>query len=569
MNRIQRMLLAAALLLPVCWSAPKLRLGSASIGTLTIPQGQSGAVQIIEADNAGDGSLALTASGSSTWIGASIGLPRLCSLKRSNCIPVNIALNTSTLALGKYTGTVTINDPNAVDAPQTITVTVQIGSGVPNALDLYLPPNGSTQTSFTTGNNVFTSVTNPAAGPAISVAAAGGGSFTFVFSYQVTARAPAGVAVGDYQSSLAVSGSPLQADNKTVPVNVHVTTQPIADAAPASVQFRIAQGAAKQETFVVFANRGLGSLALAAITGGAPWLTATVVQGTLLDLVADAGVLAPGSYTATLSVASNARNGPASIPIEMLVEAPAAPTVFYKGVLENATFTSGDPVAPGGIAAVFGDQLAAGAPAQAQSLPLGTTIGGATVFVNATPAPIYYVSAGQINFLIPYGTPPGDATVRVDRDGRRGNTVSVPVAASAPRFLPLGIGTYPNAVLSDNVTRPIPITPGIPSRPAQTGDVITFYALGLGQTTPVVADGTAAPTQPLATVPGFRVFFGAGNLPNTGVAADPFFVGLTPGLVGLYQINVTVPPEAPRGDAVPVALGSGTVQSNRVTIAIQ
>ena len=66
-----------------------------------------------------------------------------------------------------------------------------------------------------------------------------------------------------------------------------------------------------------------------------------------------------------------------------------------------------------------------------------------------------------------------------------------------------------------------------------------------------------------------RVFFGAGYLPATGVAADPFFVGLTPGLVGLYQINVTVPAEAPRGDAVPVALGSGTVVSNRVVIAIQ
>ena len=65
------------------------------------------------------------------------------------------------------------------------------------------------------------------------------------------------------------------------------------------------------------------------------------------------------------------------------------------------------------------------------------------------------------------------------------------------------------------------------------------------------------------------MFFGSGILPLTGVAVEPSFVGLTPGLVGLYQINVTVPEAAPRGDNVPVDLGSNFVQSNRLTVAIQ
>jgi uncharacterized protein (TIGR03437 family) len=50
----------------------------------------------------------------------------------------------------------------------------------------------------------------------------------------------------------------------------------------------------------------------------------------------------------------------------------------------------------------------------------------------------------------------------------------------------------------------------------------------------------------------------------------PLYAGLTPNFVGLYQVNVTIPEDAPRGNAVSVTLVSdefGT--SNRVTIAIE
>ena len=59
------------------------------------------------------------------------------------------------------------------------------------------------------------------------------------------------------------------------------------------------------------------------------------------------------------------------------------------------------------------------------------------------------------------------------------------------------------------------------------------------------------------------------NLPQTGIAVEPLFVGLTPGFVGLYQVNVVVPGGLAAGNAVPVALGTNDVQSNRVNIAVQ
>jgi uncharacterized protein (TIGR03437 family) len=45
------------------------------------------------------------------------------------------------------------------------------------------------------------------------------------------------------------------------------------------------------------------------------------------------------------------------------------------------------------------------------------------------------------------------------------------------------------------------------------------------------------------------------------------FSGLAPGFVGLYQVNVAVPANAPTGVRVPLSINIGGVQSNVVSIA--
>ena len=54
-----------------------------------------------------------------------------------------------------------------------------------------------------------------------------------------------------------------------------------------------------------------------------------------------------------------------------------------------------------------------------------------------------------------------------------------------------------------------------------------------------------------------------------GRSATVSFSGLAPGLIGVYQINVQVPSGAATGDAVPISLSIGEVNSNAPTIAIQ
>jgi uncharacterized protein (TIGR03437 family) len=460
-------------------AAPQLRLSQTAVGPLAVTQGQNGARQIVYASNVGDGALNLRLTTNVPWLAASTGPAAECSL-RGLCTPVNIELRTNSLAAGMYTGTIAVSDPNATDAPQTIVVTVQIGTGVPEKVDVALAPGASTQIRFSTSNPVDVSVSVPSGQNWLAVAAEGAGSFAFGSTYPIAVNS-SGLAEGDYTGQFATSKSTVAAENRTVPVALEVT-----------------------------------------------------------------------SFSRLEAAASG------------------APVAFFGGVVNNATF-EGDALAPGGIVAIFGDGFVPGQPAQAGSLPLPTELGGVRVLVNDKPAPVYFASPNQINFQIPYDTPAGDATVRVEKGGQRGNAVSMHIGRSVPRLLRLNIADY-GIVVNGDGSFPIPPTTGLNSHPAKVGDTLVIYALGLGQTEPAVQSGVAAPSEPLGRARGnYRVSFGAPG-PFGSAAADvtPLYVGLTPNFVGLYQINVTIPPDTPKGTAVPVALVSDQEgSSNRVNIAIE
>lgn len=543
-------------------AAPQLHLASSSLGPIYIATGQNGPTQSVAATNTGSGSLSLSASADVAWINASVSAGN----------SIEIALATSSLAAGQYTGTVAVSAPGAIDAPQNITVTVQIGSPVPNSLDLYVAPGGSASTLFLTATGLLATPKNPPSGPTLSVVSFGGTFISPTFGYSITANAPAGAPAGDYPCSVITSGSKSAADNKTISITIHVTTQPVVAASPTSLTFRLAPGEPAATQAVVLSNLGQGTLSIVPAPAAnptaapPPWLTEST-QGTTILLTANPGSMMPGPYQANIIIVTNAANPVVTIPVELDVLTPGPPVAYYQGVLDNALFAAGDPVAPGGIVALFGEQLADSV-AQAQSLPLGDSLGGASVTVNGVPAPIYYASPGQLNFVIPYATAAGTAVVQVQRGSQTGNSVSIHVKPAVPRLLPLGIDDYGIAVLGDTLTFAIPTTAGIASRPAQAGtDTVVFYALGLGDTNPFVIDGQASP---LAQIPPARFVIGESILPGTGVTVTPAYAGLTPGSVGLYQINVAIPSNAPRGDAVPVYLDmGGGVVSNRVDIAIQ
>jgi len=551
-------------------AAPRLGLAQTAL-TVSILPGQNGPAQSIDASNLGDGVLNLSVTSSVSWLSASIGAPHACSLK-GNCIPVQISMQTSTLTAGVYTGTVTVSDPNAVDAPQFVTVTALVGGSVPAKLEYYVPPNGSAASTFTTGGSVSTTISNNT--PWLAIAADGAGSFQFgvPVPYTVTATAQNGMATGDYNGSVAISGSSFAPDNKSIAVLLHVTTQPILQPNPSSIAFRIAQGANKQTDYVVTSNGGQGTLSVSSVTAGsvpnvtpATWLSAQTVSGnaSLVSIVADPTGLSPGTYQGTITIASNAANSTVTVPVQLNVIAQTAPVSAAGGVVNNGTFAGGESLAQGDIAALFGDQFTYGDPQQASSLPLPTILGGTQVLVNGQPAPVYYVSPGQINFEIPIDAATNDATVQVVRNGQAGNTAYLNIQVSEPRFITNG-GTY--AIM----TTPNGALTGIPSHPVTAGDIVVIYTIGLGPTSPPVPSGTASPSSPLAVIDPTTVLacFGNNSPFSPAPCVNPQFVGLSPGFVGLYQINLAIPQGLASGN-VPFSFTVNGVPSDVVQLAVQ
>ncbi len=546
-------------LVPALSAAPRLGLDQTAF-TASVAQGSNGPTQISNATNLGDGTLSLQASSSVTWLTPTIGAPASCALL-GLCTPVQIALNTSSLTSGSYTGTVTVSDPAAVDAPQFITVTVQVGGDVPASLAFYVAPGGSASSDFITASPVASSISGNT--PWLAIAVNGSGSFVFNVPYQVKVTAASSMAAAAYNGTLTLSGSSFAPDNKAIPVVLNVTTQPILQASPSSLQFRIAQGANKQSVPVALINGGQGSLTVSGVTvsTGANWLSEESVTGGI-SVTADPTGLTPGAYQGSLAIASNAANT-VTIAVQLTVETPGVPIAFAGGVVNNGTFVSGQKLAQGDIVALFGDQFTYMDPQEAGSLPLTNALDETQVLINGVAAPVYYVSPGQINFEIPISAAIGDGTVQVVRNNQIGNLAYVNIQSRESSFILLNGGPF---VI---MTTPPGALTGIPSHPVKAGDVVVLYVIGLGPTSPVVPSGTASPGAPFAVIKDTtQVCFGNESPFYKPVCTTPSFNGLSPNFVGLYQINFTVPSGLPSGN-MPFYFTVGGPSSDVEQIAVQ
>ena len=202
----------------------------------------------------------------------------------------------------------------------------------------------------------------------------------------------------------------------------------------------------------------------------------------------------------------------------------------------NAATQTAEALAPNTIATVYGTNLAfetysTSATAVGGSLP--TSLGGVTVYVNNLTAPLFFVSPGQINFLIPYQFAPGPASVSVARQGFAGPAVSIQLNATSPGMFPLNglaLATHLNGTLVSAAA------------PANPGEIIVIFAVGLGRTSPDTTSGKIDSfPAPIVALPQFQVLLAGTAVP----AANVLYAGLAPGFAGLYQINLVVPADVP------------------------
>jgi uncharacterized protein (TIGR03437 family) len=189
---------------------------------------------------------------------------------------------------------------------------------------------------------------------------------------------------------------------------------------------------------------------------------------------------------------------------------------------------------------------------------LPTSLSNVQVTIGGYSAPLFYVSATQINCQVPFEVA-GQTTVPVVV--QNGPAPSAPFnltisAASPGIFTGTVNGQSVGAILNQDYSQ------NLPSNPAHVGQVIQIFANGQGVVANQPADGATAPGGPLATT--------ATN-PTVLIGGQPApvsFSGLTPGLVGLWQVNVTIPPTVTPGNAVAIQIVQGTAVSNAANVAI-
>ena len=214
-----------------------------------------------------------------------------------------------------------------------------------------------------------------------------------------------------------------------------------------------------------------------------------------------------------------------------------APAYTAAGIV-NASDYSGGPFAPNSAVSIFGSNLAWSAEAitlndiQAGRLP--TSLNGVQVFVSGWPAPLFYVSPTQINFLIPINRVAGTVTVRVVRQGVTGPETPITLVNAAPALF--NSSADPGYALAQDWPAYSLIAPGSPARP---GDVVVLYATGMGNTLDDPSTPDQIPQYPskILNFNDLQVFLDAKQVDPASV----FWAGFSPGNAGLYQVNLYLP----------------------------
>jgi len=276
--------------------------------------------------------------------------------------------------------------------------------------------------------------------------------------------------------------------------------------------------------------------------------------------------------TATIVVDGSGYTLPAITFTATAVEGPT-PVVPTNGAVNGASFNSGvAALAPGAIASIFGTNLTTAPVTGAQpgfvpnSDVLQTTANGTRVTFDGVAAPLFFLrhdaaTYDQLNVQVPFELAgKTSAQLVVYLNGKPSASVMVAIQPVSPGlFTAQTTGTGPAAALHPDYSA------NSAANPASRDTVIMLYGTGLGTTSPAGITGKAAPhAEPLAvTVDQYLPVITIG-----GVSARVEFSGLAPWFVGLWQVNVRVPANAPTGEQ-PLVLTTGGSRANPVTVFIK
>lgn len=367
----------------------------------------------------------------------------------------------------------------------------------------------------------------------------------------------AGLEPGTHDGTLQVAAS--GAAPRTISVTLTVASPGAAAISlkPTMLLFHTATGTSPSPQTVQVQNTGSGALhwaASASTQSGGNWLSVTpgtAVAPSSITVTVNASGLLAGVYSGMITVVAvpseQANNSPQTVIVHLAVGGPVVDKV-----VGGASFT--EPVAPGSSASIFGGGFI-------------SSSGDTSIQLDGVNAPLFFASWQQANFQVPWElSGQSQAALTIASGGGKSASVPVKLAPFAPAILTTdSTGAGQGAIVIAN-TGQLAAPAGSAGRPANRGEFVTIYCTGLGPVTNQPATGAKASAILLSnTIAVPSVIIAGVWAPLT----DGFFSGLTPAYVGLYQVNVRVPEEAPRGAEVPVSIMIGGAGSNIVTMAVQ
>jgi uncharacterized protein (TIGR03437 family) len=514
--------------------------------------------------------------------------------------PIQVTANPAGLAAGNYYGQIVVSAPGVPNSPQIVTIVLTVaaaGTSVTPSIDktgliFTSSPGGANPAAHvitlfnpTTASVAFTAaVAVPAGQPNPFQTSTSSGTLTPGQALPVSIQASATGAAGAYFATLTFSfaGGTSRAANLLLilapgatPSAAALGERPLASTSCTPTKLlpvftllgdNFTVPAAWPTPLEAAIDDDCGTPLLTgsvnvAFSNGDPPLRLTSEQNGKWSATWPPVNARPSGITLTLTAREQENNLTGTATIGGGVSAnPSVPIVSQGGVGEAASY--GSPVSPGNLIAIFGMNLAPST-VQASIVPLSSTLGTTSAVLGGQPLPLYYASNGQVNAIVPYGLA---TNTRQQLVVQVGNNISVPQSvllgdARPAVFTPDNSGQGQGDIYKyDAQGHPILYDK---NAPAKTGDVLIIYCSGLGAVNPPLTAGTVTPLTFLTqTVAPVTVTIG-------GVAAPVAFAGLTPGSVGLYQINVTVPSGVANNNATSFQISVSGQTSPVVTFAVQ
>jgi uncharacterized protein (TIGR03437 family) len=231
--------------------------------------------------------------------------------------------------------------------------------------------------------------------------------------------------------------------------------------------------------------------------------------------------------------------------------AAVGPPALQGGAVNGASFVQNFAIAPGSIVTIFGSNLSSNT-VGAAGAPYPTLLADTSVTFNGIPAPLFFVSPGQINAQAPFSLGVGTASIQVQRGSVKSSLGTVNVAAVSPGIFIMNQNTSQGAVLHANYLLVSS------TNPARAGETLLIYCTGLGALQVNVPTGDASSAANTVAQPTVR--FGSQN-------AVISYSGLAPGFAGLYQVNAVVPSGLGAGNQNLQIVING-ISSNIATVAL-